>query len=153
MKAGFDFLAHAVRLVVEQELDAALARRGLAPLTVDAARDSWRSKTALQVITAVATSYDIPPAAIIAPGRTQPAAEARQVAAVLLRRIHGFSRSEAIRAIGRTDPTLYWTSEGRVTALAAADPEFRTRLLFILLESGDAIEPATLQAFHDQFHL
>ena len=135
-----ELIASAIRLVVEQELDAALARRGLAKLTENSSREAWRTKAILSTLNEVADSYNITTAEILASGRKQPAAEARQLVSTLLRRLFLFDRSQAVKAVGRMDYTTYFSSESRTRSLYRSESAFRARV--------DAIA-ATLTFTHD----
>ncbi len=147
------FLTAAIRLIVEQELDAALSRRGLAALTEDTSRDAWRHKTALRAIHVVARHYGMSPEKLLGPGRAQPAAEARQIAVVILRRLARFTRAEAVHAVGRGDPTTYWNCEGRVSFLASTDGGFRDRLAHLAATAIPNVDRDALQTFRERFAL
>jgi chromosomal replication initiation ATPase DnaA len=134
-------LVTAIRLIIEEQLDAALADRGLAAITVAKSRDSWRAKVILTVLTIVAEEYGITPASIRTAGRPQPQALARQICLTLLRDIDGIDRTEAVAAVGLSDASTANAAYRRVAALEATDPEFAGRLAQIRQKFTAALAP------------
>ena len=106
---GHAVLAHALRLLIEETLDQALADRGLSrlrsPETEDQSRSAWRSATAARVVSVVAIAFGITAQSIICKSRRQPWAIARQTSICILRDSFGFSASQAIAVFNLTDRT------------------------------------------------
>ena len=136
-----ELLTHAIRLIVEEQLDQALKARGLAmnihpndrsdvakATRSHALYKAAKASQAAEVTQMVADAYNMKPHDIITKSRTAPGPEARQVVITLLKEMLLFSNQEAAAAVRLTNPTSTRHARKRVAARQSSDPVFAERL-------------------------
>ncbi len=86
-------------------------------------------RTIAQILEAVASSFDVPVAAIRGPSKTRRISHARfAVCWVLRRQRPGLTLSDIGRAVGRTDHSTILHAIDRANVLERTDPDFRQAL-------------------------